>query len=199
MSRVVVPAVVMAAAILCSAAPVAAQTLVWQTQPFCNRLTLTLTGTPAGFTVVGTDDGCGAPRKATVTGTIVLNPDGTAGLRVSVVSSEGGRAVDLWATVSTANGSGSWADGAGHSGALALGSYVGGLPTGHRARRRSNVADSPMRERSVCFTAGTRDADALRRCRRALEARRDRPARSPDLEGCGRPGPSARVWSNARR
>ena len=67
MFRFVVPAVVMAAAILGSPAPAAAQvfgTLAWQTQPYCNRLVLTLTVTPGGFTAVGTDDGCGAPRKA---------------------------------------------------------------------------------------------------------------------------------------
>ena len=126
---------------------------MWQTQPFCNRLTLTLTGTPAGFTVVGTDDGCGAPRKATVTGTIVLNPDGTAGLRVSVVSSEGGRAVDLWATVSTASGTGSWTDGVGHSGALVLGGYVGGLPIRPSSPTPIDVADNPMAQDNPCFAA----------------------------------------------
>jgi hypothetical protein len=153
MFRVVVPAVVMAAAILGSAAPLAAQTLVWQTQPFCNRLMLTLTGTPGGFTVVGTDDGCGAVRKASVTGTIVLNSDGTAGLRVAIAPTDGARVVDLWATVSTASGSGSWADSAGHSGALALGSYMGGLPLRPSSPTPLNIADNPMTQDDPCFAA----------------------------------------------
>ena len=140
---------VMAAAFFGS--PVAAQTLVWQTQPYCNRLALTLTRAADGFTVVGTDDGCGAARKASVTGTIVLNPDGTAGLRLSVASSDGGRAVDLWATVSTGNGNGSWADGVGHNGALALGSYMGGLPIRPSTPTPLDVADNPGTQDDPCF------------------------------------------------
>jgi hypothetical protein len=153
MVRVVVLLAVMAAAILGSAASAAAQTLVWQTQPYCNRLVLTLTGAAGGFTVVGTDDGCGAARKGSVTGTIVLNSDGTAGLRVAVAAAGGGRAVELWATVSTASGSGSWADAAGHSGTLALGSYIGGLPIRPSSPTPIDVADNPTTQDDPCFAA----------------------------------------------
>jgi hypothetical protein len=156
MFRVVVPAVVMAAAILGSPASVAAQvfgTFVWQTQPYCNRLALTLTTTPGGFTVVGTDDNCGGPRKAAVTGALVLNPDGTAGLRVSVAPTDGARAVDLSATVSTAHGGGSWSDGVGHSGPLVLGGYLGGLPIRPSTPTPIDVADNPMTQDDPCFAA----------------------------------------------
>ena len=155
----VVGLAVMAAAIFGS--PVAAQTLVWQTQPYCNRLALTLTSAAGGFTVVGTDDGCGSARKASVTGTIVLNADGTAGLRVSVVSSEGGRAVDLWATVSTATGTGSWADGVGHSGPFVLGSYIGGLPIRPSSPTPIDVADNPLIQDDPCFAAARPETPML--------------------------------------
>jgi hypothetical protein len=153
MFRVVVLPAVMAAAILGSAASVSAQTFVWQTQPFCNRLALTLTSAAAGFTVVGTDDGCGSARKTSVTGTIIVNADGTAGLRVTIAPADGGRAVELWATVSTASGSGSWADTAGHRGTLALGSYLGGLPIRPSTPTPIDVADNPLLEDDPCFAA----------------------------------------------
>ena len=52
---------VLAATLLPSAA--AAQTLGtfhWQQQPYCNRLTLTVTAGGGVFTLDGFDDGCGA-------------------------------------------------------------------------------------------------------------------------------------------
>jgi hypothetical protein len=156
MYRAVVLAVVMTGAILGASTPVAAQvlgTFVWQTQPYCNRISVTLTSTPGGFTAVGTDDGCGAPRKASVTGALVLNPDGTAGLRVSIAPTNSARIVDLWATVSTANGGGTWADSAGHSGTLALGGYVGGLPVRPSSPTPLNIVDNPMTEDDPCFAA----------------------------------------------
>jgi hypothetical protein len=154
MGRVVVLAVAVAAAILGSPASVAAQvfgTFVWQTQPFCNRLALTLTTTPGGFTVAGTDDGCGAPHKASVTGALVLNPDGTAGLRVTVAPTDGARAVELWATVSTAHGGGSWSDSAGHHGTLVLGGAMPGLPARPATPTPVDVANHPATDVNPCF------------------------------------------------
>lgn len=179
----VVALAVMAAALFGS--PAAAQTLVWQTQPYCNRLALTLTGAAGGFTVAGTDDGCGAVRKASVTGTIVVNPDGTAGLRVAVVSSEGGRAVDLWATVSTANGTGSWSDGVGHSGTLVLGAYAGGLPIRPSSPTPIDVADNPAIQDDPCFAA----------------VRPETPMLCGDLDGQWKHGgigmPGLQIWKEA--
>ena len=153
MSRAVVLAVVMATATFVVPAPAGAQvfgTFVWQTQPYCNRLALTLTVTPGGFTVAGTDDGCGSPRKASVTGALVLNADGTAGLRVSIAPTDGAQAVDLWATVSTANGGGTWSDSAGQSGTLVLGSAAGGLPVRPSKPTPVDVADNPMGDDDPC-------------------------------------------------
>lgn len=156
MCRAIALAVVIAAAMFVVPAPAGAQvfgTFVWQTQPFCNRLALTLTNTPGGFTVAGTDDGCGAARKAGVTGTIVLNPDGTAGLRVSIAPTDGARVVDLWATVSTAHGGGAWSDSAGHGGALVLGGAQPGLPVRPTTPTPLDVAPNPMSQDNPCFDA----------------------------------------------
>jgi hypothetical protein len=174
---------VMAAALFGS--PAVAQTLVWQTQPYCNRLALTLTGAAGGFTVVGTDDGCGAARRASVTGTIVLNADGTAGLRLSVAPSAGGRAVDLWATVSTSSGSGAWTDSVGHSGALVLGAYAGGLPIRPATPTPIDVADNPALQDDPCFAA----------------VRPGTPMLCGDLDGLWKQGgiglPGLQIWKDA--
>lgn len=59
MFRRFVLALVASSALVTGAAPLQAQTLgtfVWQLQPYCNRLTLTLTTAPSGFLAVGADD-----------------------------------------------------------------------------------------------------------------------------------------------
>jgi hypothetical protein len=35
-------------------------TFTWQMQPYCNKVTLTLTNSPGGFSLNGFDDHCGA-------------------------------------------------------------------------------------------------------------------------------------------
>lgn len=57
-------------------APLSAQvfgTFPWQMQPYCNVVTLTLTSTPAGFTLDGADDQCGATNKASAVGVASFN------------------------------------------------------------------------------------------------------------------------------
>jgi hypothetical protein len=154
MSRASAFAVVTVAAMWIVPATAGAQvfgTFVWQTQPYCNRLALTLAVTPGGFTVAGTDDGCGASRKASVTGAMVINADGTAGLRVSIAPTDGARAVDLSATVSTAHGGGTWSDGAGNGGAFVLGGALPGLPVRPAQPTPMAVADHPGLDANPCF------------------------------------------------
>ena len=117
--------------------PAAAQpfgTLTWQLQPFCNRVTASIAQDGATYTLDGFDDQCGAPQRAPLVGTAVMNPDGTAGLGFTVVTTPGGRAVHVDARVSTATGSGTWRDSEGNSGSFALGAATGGserpFPTG---------------------------------------------------------------------
>lgn len=114
-----------------STADVSAQTaftLSWQMQPFCNVVTLAVTPTPTGFTLDGSDDQCGAATKAGAVGTAVLNPNGTAGLNFTIVSSPAGKGVHVSATVSPTTGTGTWTDSVGGSGSFVLSGVVPGLP-----------------------------------------------------------------------
>ena len=82
-------------------------TFRWQTQPFCNVLTLTVIQQGAGFQLVGMDDLCGS-SPAPVTGTAVLTASGvTFGV---VIAHASGQATHLSATIRLDTLSGSWND-----------------------------------------------------------------------------------------
>lgn len=82
-------------------------TFKWQTEPFCNVLTLTVIQQGAGFQLVGSDDLCGS-GPVPVTGAAVLSGGGVQfGLVVALPS---GRAAHLSATVGLEALSGSWTD-----------------------------------------------------------------------------------------
>lgn len=128
-------------------------TFTWQMQPYCNRVTLTLTGTPGGFVAAGTDDLCGAPRKAGATGFVAFNPDGTVGLTLAIVAPGGAITTNVSATVDPVNGQGAWADSAGSSGAFALGGSTGGRPVRPTATLPIDIADNPAGLTDPCFTS----------------------------------------------
>ncbi len=52
----------------------------WQLQPFCNRLTVTVTQNGSIYTLDGYDDQCGTPQRAPRVGMATPNPDGSIGL-----------------------------------------------------------------------------------------------------------------------
>ena len=54
-------------------------TPVWQQQPYCNVLTLTVVLSGPTFLVNGYDDQCGAARRASAAGVAFANPDGSIG------------------------------------------------------------------------------------------------------------------------
>lgn len=112
------------------ASPAAAQdlTLRWQLQPYCNVVTLTLTPTATGFAVDGHDDQCGAATRAGARGHVTFNPDGSAGVGFTVVTSPGGRGVHVSAIVSAGTGQGTWRDSLGNTGTFVLGGDTPGLP-----------------------------------------------------------------------
>ena len=119
------------AAVVLSPAGVYAQvfgTFTWQMQPHCNRVTLTLTTSPGGFTLSGSDDQCGAVSKASATGVALFNADGMVGLNFTIVTPPAGQAVHVSATVNPATGQGTWSDDVGNSGTFALGGNAAGLP-----------------------------------------------------------------------
>lgn len=113
--------------------PASAQTLgtfKWQLEPFCNVVTVTITQQGAVYALTGTDDQCGAPKTAAISGTAFLNPDGTVGFGFSVVPSPSGVAVAVDASINPASLSGAWRDSSGNSGAFrfAPGGTGGGNP-----------------------------------------------------------------------
>ena len=103
-------------------------TFPWQMQPYCNVVTLTLTTIPAGFTLDGSDNQCGASTKGSATGIGVFNLDGSVGLNFTIVTSPGAKGVQVSAIVSPANGQGAWTDSVGNSGTFALFGNAPGLP-----------------------------------------------------------------------
>ncbi len=124
-------AVWLASATVLSAATVGAQPLgsfSWQLQPFCNNLTVNVTQHGSLYTIEGSDDQCGAPQRAPLVATAMLNPDGTIGFGLHIVTVPGGRAVAIDARILLGSLSGQWSDSAGNSGTFAFNARTGGLP-----------------------------------------------------------------------
>lgn len=93
-------------------------TLRWQLQPYCNVLTVTVVQDGSQYHVDGTDDLCGAARRASVVGLAFPNPDGSIGFGLTTVTAPGGTPIHVDATISIASISGTWRDSAGNSGAF---------------------------------------------------------------------------------
>lgn len=129
-ARVVVRVALAVAAVLSFASGASAQvfgTFTWQMQPFCNQVTLTLTSVNGNFTVDGFDDQCGAAKRASAVGMGVFNPDGTVGIDFTIASPDSST-VHVTASVSPANGQGTWTDDDRNSGTFAFFGSTPGLP-----------------------------------------------------------------------
>lgn len=103
----------------------------WQTQTYCNVVTVAVTQNGAVYELAGWDDQCGAATRAAATGVAFQNPDGSIGIGLTIVGTPGGGPVHLDATVLPAAGfNGQWRDSAGRSGAFVLtpGAGTGGSP-----------------------------------------------------------------------
>ncbi|MGE0814173.1 MAG: hypothetical protein AB7O28_26065 [Vicinamibacterales bacterium] len=101
-------------------------TFSWQMQPFCNVVTLTLTTSPAGFTLSGVDDQCGASDKASAVGVASFSGGGAVTLNFSIVTPPNGVPVHVSASVSPASGQGTWHDSAGNGGTFAFFAHAAG-------------------------------------------------------------------------
>jgi hypothetical protein len=103
----------------------------WQLQPFCNVVTLNVVQSGAVYQLDGFDDQCGgaAPRAASV-GTAFLNPDGTVGMGLAVVTAPSGTPLHLNASFNPVALNGTWRDSAGNTGSFVFtpGSPVPGSP-----------------------------------------------------------------------
>lgn len=123
---------VAAALVVAAAAPAGAQVLgpfPWQMQPYCNTVTIRLTGSPTGFTLDGVDNQCGATDQGSVTGTASFNASGNVTLNFTIVTAPGGVPVSVSAVVNPANGDGTWTDSNGFSGTFKFFGATGGLPS----------------------------------------------------------------------
>lgn len=103
-------------------------TYAWQLQPFCNRISVNVVQAGAVYTLDGWDDQCGASVRAPVTGSAVLNPNGTIGLGLTIVTTPGGVPVHVDAAVTLPSASGNWRDSNGNTGNFVLGGPGGGGP-----------------------------------------------------------------------
>lgn len=100
-------------------------TFTWQTQPYCNKVSVTVVQQGGVYQLVGTDDLCGA-GPAAVTGTAIPSAAGVAmGLTIAY---PGGKAAQLSTSVSLASVSGTWTDADGHTGPFAFAQSTGGSP-----------------------------------------------------------------------
>jgi len=112
-----------------SSAPAQAQsigTLTWQLQPFCNRVTLTITQDGGIYTLDGFDDQCGAAQRAPLVGIATPNPDGSIGFGLNIVTVPSGRSVHVESRVSLGSLGGPWTDSAGNSGTLVFNGAAAG-------------------------------------------------------------------------
>ncbi len=124
MKALILPAAVLALAAL--AAPVHAQvlgTFRWQTQPFCNVVTLTIIQQGPVYQLAGTDDLCGA-GPAPVTGTAAAGGSGIV-LGFTVTPSAG-QPAHVSATFNLTDFSGSWSDNLNRGGTFAFGASAAG-------------------------------------------------------------------------
>jgi hypothetical protein len=125
-------------------------TFAWQMQPYCNRVTLTLTNTAGGFTVGGSDDRCGAAEKGSASGVAVFNADGTVGLNFTILTPPSGQAVNVSARVSPTTGLGTWSDEVGNAGTFAFGANTLGLPARPTVMAPIDVAEAPNQPADPC-------------------------------------------------
>ena len=122
-------------AVVFERAPLAQNTTIgtfrWQLQPFCNVITVTVTQSGAQYQIDGTDDMCGAPRAAATVGRAFMNNDGSLGFGLTTITTPGGVALHLDATITLPALNGTWRDSGGNSGTFA---FLAGAPTGGPAR-----------------------------------------------------------------
>lgn len=134
-------------------------TFRWQQQPYCNVLTLTITQIGAAYRLEGTDDGCGAPRQASVVGLAFLNPNGTVGMGLTVVTNDGagsgGAPLHLDAAISLTSLSGTWRDNTGQTGAWVFTAAAG---TGGAARPAPVLAPGIVTSAALAPSAVTSTA-----------------------------------------
>ncbi len=151
MKRLVVFAGAAAVLGVLSSAPAQAQsigTLTWQLQPYCNRVTLTITQNGGIYTLDGFDDQCGAAQRAPLVGIATPNPDGSIGFGLNIVTVPSGLSVHVESRVSLGTLGGLWTDSAGNSGTLVFNGAAAGA-----ARPAPTVSGTVLAVGSIPGTA----------------------------------------------
>ena len=118
-------AVIALASLAVSANAQSIGTFSWQTQPYCNVVTVQVIQQGPLYQLVGSDNLCGA-GTAPITGTAV--PAGGSVVFGMTAALPNGRAAHLSATVPLATISGTWSDGDGNTGAFAFNGGAAGAP-----------------------------------------------------------------------
>ncbi len=95
-------------------------TFRWQQQPYCNVLTVNVVQTGSVYQLDGFDDQCGASTSASVVGLAFLNPNGTIGIGLTIVTTPGATPLHLDATLNWPSVNGTWRDSAGATGPFVL-------------------------------------------------------------------------------
>jgi len=121
-------------------------TVVFQLQPHCNRVTLSVVQNGGIFALNGFDDQCGGTTQASVTGTAFPNVDGTIGIGISIVATPSGNPTHVDASIDLATLNGSWRDSAGNTGTFLFNGPGGGSPRPIHAR------SGPLELRAIEFT-----------------------------------------------
>jgi len=125
---VVTTALVLAGVSVAGAQPLG--TFRWQQQPYCNVLTLNVVQSGGIYQLDGYDDQCGATTRAAVVGIAFINPNGTVGIGLTLVTTPGGTPLHIDATLNLPAISGDWRDSAGATGPFVLtpGAAIPGAP-----------------------------------------------------------------------
>lgn len=100
-------------------------TFSWQTQPYCNVVTVTVVQQGGMYQLAGNDALCGA-GAAPVTGTAI--PTGTGVAFGFVAALPSGRAAHISASITLGTLSGTWTDADGNTGPFVFGAATAGAP-----------------------------------------------------------------------
>ena len=104
----------------------------WQQLPYCNVLTVNVVQNGSFYQIDGIDNQCGAARSASVSGLGFVNPNGTIGLGLTIVTNDGagagGAPLHLDVTLALPSASGTWRDNTGQTGGFTL--FAGGAASG---------------------------------------------------------------------
>jgi len=123
-------------------------TFSWQLQPYCNRLTLTVTQQGGQYQLDGTDVDCaGTPSAAR--GMALVLADGTVRLGLTLVSATSAAPLSIDATISLQTLGGTWRDSAGNTGTLVYGANTGGASRPAATLAAGGVTSAVLADASV--------------------------------------------------